>query len=123
MNNVDIINNLCVVENLVKNGVLPITILPRLFYFGHKNTYSTRLKQRQLQCINCNVTWDVEDIQFFVCPICQTHEYIYDITDDSSCVGWQCLFCKHEWTSKDGHTCHKCGITVDNNGKPVAGEK
>lgn len=103
----EVLNELVKLCDLVESGVLPVSAVPRLFYFGHTLIGSTYHKQRNYKCVKCMTVWESESAG--ICPQCMTSEYTYDITGDSQIAIWECKTCQFRFESKDGTKCPKCG--------------
>ena len=103
--------------DLVEEGELPDTAIPRLFYFGHKMLHGIHQPERKFKCVGCKNEWTrIDDLQSdppvysdSTCPTCGTKDNVYDITGDDQIARWQCVECQHEWTGKDGTLCPECG--------------
>lgn len=101
-------------SDLIDQGKLPLSVIPRLFYYGHEMLHGIISDIRKYKCIDCNMEWEGEAI----CPSCGVDESgrlvgdyedkIWDITGDSQLARWRCYNCSHEWTSEDGKTCPEC---------------
>jgi rubrerythrin len=107
--------------DLVEEGELPDTAIPRMFYFGHKLLHGIHEPMRRFKCVECKSEWTLMDdlksdppvYSDSTCPVCKTKDNVYDITGDDQLGRWQCLECQHEWTGKDGTVCPKCGAVKE----------
>lgn len=105
--------------DLVDEGRLPESAIPRLFYSGHEVVCGFVPDARKYKCIECNAEWIITDEQakeltILSCPFCHSvgsdtiDNVIFDITERPP-PRWRCRTCKHEWESDDGHDCPSCG--------------
>ena len=112
-------------SELVEQGKLPKSAIPRLVYCGHKLLYTIWSPISTMFCVTCQYEWTInfdEENKTWgdqACPKCNSENDVYDVTDSFNNVKWRCRFCKHEWISGDGYTCPSCKVTVDNCGNKI----
>ena len=92
--------------DLVSEGRLPESAIPRLFYQGHTVLYGISVSERRYKCVNCGK----EGSSASECS-CESDD-IFDITNDRD-AKWKCVECQHQWVGEDGTKCPACGATSE----------
>jgi len=113
----EMMNELVDMFKLVKDGELPRTALPRMFYFGHKLVCTYYSRERKFRCVKCKHDFEVLHVagceMDSTCPLCNSIDDVYDTTGDSQWnAKWRCKDCSHEWIGENGYICPSCGSEV-----------
>jgi len=105
--------------DLIDEGKLPLEVIPRMFYCGHKLLHTVHQEMRKLKCVACAHEWEAKEnfkakiYPVSICPNCNANndeiDNVYDITGDDQVAWWQCVKCEHKFCSQDGTVCPECG--------------
>lgn len=89
---------------LVDEGKLPESAIPRLFHQGHTLLFCIAADERRYKCASCGAEGSGAVPDRCSCG----SDDIFDISHDRE-AKWECVSCNHQWVAEDGTKCPACG--------------